>query len=77
MKDRLIDVKELANTGAWLGDREILPPISETTQAQLRTKRKIKFRKLAGRVYYHLSALIDYSESQEVNIVKNQEVNIA
>lgn len=46
---------------------ENIPPISKTTQRNLRLNRKIKYTKLGRNCVYKLSWIIEYLESNEVN----------
>lgn len=48
---------------------EIIPPIEIKTQNALRSKRKIGYHKISGRIYYKLEQIESYIKSNEVEVV--------
>ena len=68
MRDKKISPLELEKHGLIVGDEEIIPPLKEKTQANLRHERRIPYYKFCGRVYYNQSDLIAWAQKQKVNV---------
>jgi hypothetical protein len=67
-KDRKISSIELEEKGLTVGDREIIPPLRQSTQAGLRSKRVLPYSKIGGRVWYQQSELVTWAEGQKVEV---------
>lgn len=67
--DKKISPLDLEQKGLCVDGVEILPPIKKKTQEQLRACRKIPYLKIAGRVYYQQSELIEWVESKKVEMI--------
>ncbi len=68
MKDKKISPSELEKKGLIVDDEEIIPPLKEKAQSNLRHKRRIPYYMFCGRVYYDQSDLIAWAQKQKVNI---------
>lgn len=68
MKEKKISPSELEKTGLIVDDEEIIPPLKEKTQANLRYERRIPYYKFCGRVYYNQSDLMEWAKKQKVNV---------
>jgi hypothetical protein len=65
VKDRKISNIELEEKGLIIDGVEILPPITEKTQSQKRTKRELSYYKLFGRIYYQVSDLVEFAKKSK------------
>jgi len=69
MKDWKISTKELEKDGLIVDDIQIMKPTLEKTMAQLRSKRRVPFYKIAGNVYYSAVELSEWVKSQKVEVI--------
>ncbi|PHR58185.1 MAG: hypothetical protein COA44_04610 [Arcobacter sp.] len=69
MIDRKISNKELSEKGLVVDGVEILPPIGIETLNQLRSRRKISYVKIYGKIFYQMSTLIEWAKSKEVKSI--------
>ena len=69
--DQKVSTRQLEKNGFTKGGIEYIPPsaLTEKTQANMRSERRIPYFKIAGRVYYNGSDLIKWAEKQKINAV--------
>ena len=68
MTDRKINNKELSEKGLVVDGVEVLPPMRQETLAQLRVKKMIPHYKIAGKIFYQASELIEWVRSKQVAV---------
>lgn len=66
-EDILITNDELI-TGLTVDGVQILPKTTYETLNQLRTKRKIPYENLYGKIYYQMSELIEWKKKKKVKV---------